>query len=191
MREYRRGLGFVVLIPILNLAFMVRIVLRPSDGGRPMEASDRSGRPEGRSHAAALSVASGLIIGSIMVLTSIYLFRPYGASLFLGTPALMGATAAYFYNRANPHSFVASAGIGAAAVLLGFLAMLLFALEGVICLVMAAPMAVPIAALGGLLGKAIADASRRPLQELAAALLMLPVWAAGESWLAKRPSASC
>ena len=107
-----------------------------------------------------------------MVVTSVYLLASYGSSLFVGTPVLMGTTAAYVYNRSGPRSFLASAGVGAASVLAGSAAMLLFAAEGVICLMMALPLAMPIAALGGVLGKAIADASRSPVG-LAGALVML------------------
>ena len=43
------------------------------------------------------------------------------------------------------------------SVTLGGVALLLFALEGLICVAMALPLFVPLGALGGLLGKAIAD----------------------------------
>jgi uncharacterized membrane protein YhaH (DUF805 family) len=179
--------GFVVLIPLVNLLFMLLLCLWPSQPGEPWKLSPAAPHDTGRALQAALSVGLSLIIGGVMILTSVYLLRTYGASLFLGTPVLMGASAAYLYNRPAPRSFAASAAVGGASVVAGCAAMLLFALEGVICLMMAAPMAVPIAALGGLLGKAIADASRRPGLELAAALMVLPLWAAGESWLVHAP----
>jgi Protein of unknown function (DUF805) len=179
--------GFVVLIPIVNLLMMVVLALLPSEPGDHWTVRDARPEAQGGRVQAAISVAYSLMIGGVMMLASIYAMSTYGASLFLGTPVLMGASAAYFFNRSSPHTFVASAALGAASVLLGCTGMLLFALEGVICLMMAIPMAVPLAALGGLLGKAIADASRRPVHELAAALVMLPLWAVGEAWLARAP----
>jgi hypothetical protein len=118
-----------------------------------------------------------------MLGTSVYLFSSYGTSLFLGTPFLMGAAAAFLYNRPHPRSYPASVAIGAVAVLFAVSAMLLFALEGLICIAMAMPLIVPIGALGGVMGKAIADATRRPRGELLASALMLPLWAGGESLL--------
>jgi hypothetical protein len=71
-----------------------------------------------------------------------------------------------------------------AAVFFAGVALLLFALEGVICVGMALPLMLPIGLMGGALGKAIADATRRPPLELAAVVLVLPVLAGGESlWL--------
>jgi len=49
------------------------------------------------------------------------------------------------------------------------------------------PMALPVAAFGGLLGKAIADASRRPALEVMASVLMLPLWTCGEAYFAEKP----
>jgi hypothetical protein len=122
-----------------------------------------------------------------MIGTSVYALSLYGGSLFLGTPLMMGATAGYVYSRGAPRGFGVSILLGMATVALGCVAMLLFALEGVVCLIMALPLAAPVGALGGLLGAAIAEATRRPLHELAAALLILPAWAMGEARLAEAP----
>jgi uncharacterized membrane protein YhaH (DUF805 family) len=202
-------LGFITLVPIVNLLFMLVLCCLPSQEGEQWKGTTRSRPPRGyagmefprgawepagppaeqasRPVHAALSVGLSLMVGAVMVWGSIYLLSAYGGSLFLGTPLLMGTSAAYFFNRPASHGLAASAGIGAAAVSLGFVALLLFALEGVICLVMAAPLALPIAALGGVLGKAIADASRRPVHEIAAGLLVLPLWTVTEAWLFRAP----
>jgi hypothetical protein len=95
----------------------------------------------------------------------------------------MGAVAAYLYNRTSPRGYLASVGLGLAAVLLGGVALLLFALEGLICVAMAVPLMLPLGALGGLMGKAIADCTRRPSRELMAMILVLPVWAVAEAGL--------
>jgi hypothetical protein len=134
-----------------------------------------------------LSVAVGVLLGGAMIAISIYGLKSYGSSLFVGTPLLMGAASAWFYNRVRSHSFLASAGLGAISVIGGLLGMFFFALEGAICLIMVVPMAMPVAAFGGLLGKAIADVSRRPAFELAAALMMLPLWTCGERFLVNEP----
>lgn len=180
-------LGFVVLVPVVNLAWMVLLAILPSKPGDLWSSTREAAEDRDAMHRGALSVGLSLVVGGLMVLTSVYLLQLYGGSLFLGTPLMMGASAAYSWNRRVSHGFVTSAALGMVAVVFGCLAMLLFALEGVLCLLMAIPIAAPLAALGGVLGKAIADASRRPGRELAAALLVLPLWATGEAWLVRAP----
>ncbi len=178
-------LGFLVLLPVVNLVLMFGLCIArtaPGENWKP----DRSDRHQGEPiwHA-AVSVALGVLLGGVMIAISIYGLSSYGASLFVGTPLLMGATSSWFFNRRQPQTFAASAGIGALTVISGFMGMFLFALEGVICLIMTVPMAMPVAALGALLGKAIADTSRRPDWEMAGTLCMLPLWAYGETLPAK------
>ena len=65
-----------------------------------------------------------------MLAVSLFLFSTYGASLFLGTPLLMGSSAAYIYNRPHSRSYRSSVGVGLASVFFAGVALLLFALEG-------------------------------------------------------------
>ncbi len=176
-------LGFLVLIPLFNLMFMVALCFAPSRPGVQWSSAARPASAEDRGRSAVVAIIYSLLIGAVMLGTSVYLLSSYGASLFLGTPFLMGAAAAFLYNRPHPRSYPSSMGIGAAAVSMAALALLLFALEGVICIAMALPLIVPFGALGGLMGKAIADATRRPRGEVLAAALVLPLLAGGESLL--------
>lgn len=176
--------GFGVLVPLMNLPLMLVLCVLPSVAGKSWHISRMTG--EERPWHAALAVGFSVIVGGLMVVTSVYLLASYGTSLFLGTPVLMGASAAYVYNRSEPRSFLASAGIGAVSVVAGCAAMLLFAAEGIFCLAMALPLAMPVAALGGILGKAIADVSRSPVG-MVGALIVLPLWATGESLIAIAP----
>ena len=178
-------LGLVVLVPLVNLIFMLAMCVVPSAQGETWSTGRRAPTSEDWMRSGAMAVGLSLLIGGIMLWISVYVFASYGASLFLGTPIMMGAAAGYLYNRPCPRSYGASAGIGLTAVFFAALTLLLFALEGLICVAMAAPLIMPIGALGGLIGKAIADATRRPSRELLAALLVLPLLAGGESRLAR------
>ncbi len=187
-------LGLIVLVPIVNLLFMAALCTFPSTAAVESTAAAKNAplvdwpRPptetEPRGLSAATSIGLSIIIGGLMLWISVYLVSTYGASLFVGTPMLMGASASYFYNRAQPHGYGASMMVGLGSVFFAAMALMLFALEGFICIAMAAPLLMPIGAMGGLLGKAIADAARRP-KELMAALLVLPLWAGAESLLAR------
>ncbi len=191
--------GLLVLVPIVNLVYMpvqcmfptahpeVDVPLDPNTMpllpheerivGPPM-IPERS--EEGMS--AALAIGISIFVGAFMLGISVYALSTYAASLFLGTPMVMGATASYFWNRTRPRGYGASISIGMGSVLFAMTALLLFAFEGIICLAMAAPLLLPIGAMGGLLGKMIADAARRPV-ELMAAVLILPCGLArSRSW---------
>jgi uncharacterized membrane protein YhaH (DUF805 family) len=151
-------LGLVVLIPLINLVLMLLLCLLPSavrescvqpPNRAPQDGTDR------RFESAAFAVGLSQLIGGLMLWASVYLFSTYGASLFIGTPLLMGAAAGYLHNRTQTRSGLSSVGIGTLAVLFGMCSLLLFALEGVVCIAMAAPLLLPLGAFGGLIGKAI------------------------------------
>lgn len=176
-------LGMAVLIPVLNLVFMLVMCFERSEPGEHWNLESRAPGDAARATSAALAVGVSLVVGGIMLWVSVYLLATYGSSLFLGTPLVMGATAAYLINRGHARSWGSSIFVGLAAVLLAGVALLLFALEGVICVAMAVPLMLPLGIMGGAIGKAIADATRRPPLELAAVVLLLPVLAGGESLL--------
>lgn len=176
-------LGLLVLVPLINLLFMLVMCFVPTKPGEQWVARQGSISGTEQAKSAALAIGMSLVIGGLMLLASVYFFDTYGASLFLGTPLLMGAGGAFVYNRPYPRGYLSSAGVGLVAVLFGGFALLLFALEGVICVMMAAPLLLPIGALGGLLGKAIADSTRRSARELMAAVMVLPLLAGAESLL--------
>jgi uncharacterized membrane protein YhaH (DUF805 family) len=180
-------LGMLVLIPIVNLAFMLAMCFVPTQQGEHWSTARPAPSGEGHLRSGAFAVGISLIVGGVMLASSVNVFSSYGASLFVGTPMLMGATAAYLYNRPHPRGYGASMGIGLASVFFACLALLLFALEGLLCVAMAAPLMLPLGAMGGLIGKAIADATRRPAAELLAILLVLPLWAGGESRMISSP----
>jgi uncharacterized membrane protein YhaH (DUF805 family) len=177
--------GLLVLVPLVNLVFMITMCFLPSSSGERWARVNRPGSDEHRAKSAVMAVGLSLMIGGVMLFVSVYVFSTYGASLFLGTPFLMSAAAAYFFNQPIPRSLAASAMVGLASVFFAGVAMMLFALEGAICILFVIPLALPIGLLGGVLGKAIADATRQPNAGLAAAIALLPLLAGGESLVAR------
>jgi len=178
--------GLLVLIPIINLIVMISLCFMAS-ASNTADSLD-TGRAEGQRHGmnAALAVGVSIMVGALVLLVSVYVFSSYGASLFLGGPMLMGTTASYLYNRGENRSYLASVGVGFASVFFAMCAMLLFALEGGICIAMAAPLVLPIGAMGGLVGKAMADATRAS-REWMAAVVVLPLLTGLESLAVRSP----
>lgn len=176
-------LGLLVLVPVFNLLIMLLLSVLPSQPGHEWLPGSEQPRREQQARDAAFALSLSLIVGMMMMAVSVYLLRSYGAALFVGTPLMMGVVAGYAFNRVHARGHLLSMLLGGAAIAIGGLALLLFALEGVICIAMALPLMLPLGAFGGLLGKAIADTSRRPTHELLAAVLMLPALAFAETRL--------
>ena len=75
------------------------------------------------------------------VATGALLFGSYGFGIFVASPFTIGATTGYFANRRADLSPLGTAELAAGAIFLGGIALLTAALEGLICILMAAPLA--------------------------------------------------
>lgn len=119
-------------------------------------------------------VLAGVAIIVVAVLISALTLSAYGWGLFVATPFVVGMTTGYIVNRRVPQTGARTMAHVLAAGALGGLALLMFALEGFMCIVLVAPLGLAAAALGGTFGRAIAlfghDGSR-PLMSVA----VLPV----------------
>src|SRR5262249_42515387 len=141
-------------VPVVNYAVMLWLSVLPS---RPAALAPR---PEGL-NPASLRVAGAAIVivgalGGALAAFCALMLQGYGASPFLGTPFAMGMLSAFILNRHDPTTTGATLRVAALTVALGGLALLLFALEGVLCIAMALPVAIPAAMLGAVLGRAVA-----------------------------------
>ncbi len=95
-----------------------------------------------------------MAIGLFMLGVTVYALADYGIALFFFTPVVMGVASTWVYNRTVVQSAASTLGIAVIGALLTGTAILLFSLEGVICLAMA----FPLAASGTLIGAALARA---------------------------------
>ena len=95
---------------------------------------------------------------AVVVLSTITL-QNYAWGLFVGMPFCMGMAVVLLFGTARPQGFGACMLVCFLAVTLAGAGMLVFALEGAICLIMAAPIGYCLAFLGGMVGYTI---QRRP-----------------------------
>jgi hypothetical protein len=98
----------------------------------------------------------------------------YGVTLFFALPALLGITTGWIYNREWKRSLGATLGIVSLALTILGLLLLVFAWEGVICLLFALPLAYPLALGGAVLGRLLAGL-RPGRAAMAPGLLVLPL----------------
>jgi hypothetical protein len=115
-----------------------------------------------------------------MVSLSVYLIQDYGAALFMGTPIIMGAVSAYIYNRPYTRTMFSSIMVAELSIFLSGLILLLFAFEGLICLVMLLPIAGVMAILGATIGSMIASLQPQHSLTLLIPISLLPVIAGAE-----------
>lgn len=134
-----------------------------------------------RSAAFALSLSVPLTV--LGVFFSAQALGTYGFGLFVGAPFALGMCSVMLFGLSKPQPFGRCILVAVAAFGLAGLAILLVALEGFICLLMASPIAFVLTFLGALVGYTV---QRRPwltdqaTSFMAAILFMLPALMAAE-----------
>lgn len=184
-RAVNAGFGpwsaLLFFVPFVNYGLMIALsVARSREPLTPQRAAVTE-REAHQVRSALLGVAAGLAIALVMTGLSVWLFKSYGWTLFVGTPVAFGATTAFIHNHEHARPLGDTMAVVAVMVLVAGGTFLLFALEGLVCIAMAAPLALALAMLGAVLGRTIAVRfDGRPAQALPV-LLILPISAGAES----------
>jgi len=146
-------------VPVLNLILFAVLCAYPgslrSSAPTPAREMPNSFWPDHRIGSAVLAVAVGAFTGLIFTWLDLRLMGIYGFGLFLGLPFVMGYVAVWVVTRRR-FANISDAVILATAVV-GFAAMLIavVAIEGLICLAMAFPIAWLMALFGALIARVI------------------------------------
>jgi hypothetical protein len=128
-----------------------------------------------------LAVAGGALSAFGWIAFGVLELRTYGILVFLVTPFVTGAVTGYLLSRGTG----ATSGQTALAILamLGTVTvgLLCAKFEGLICIFMAAPLAIPLAMFGGVVGRTIAGVPQDRPTRLLLGLLVLPASAVVDS----------
>ncbi|NBV46306.1 MAG: SRPBCC family protein [Planctomycetia bacterium] len=189
-RAYAAGLspwlGTLVLLAPVNFVVMAILAFLPD--ARPTAGSatdpvkgDRLPGPLGSTQPGMFAVMASLAVGAVSLASGLYVFHSYGGVLFFGTPLVMGMVSGYVFNRPVSRSIGATLKIGLLVMLLAGGVLLVFALEGIICLVMAVPIVMPMALAGAILGKWVADCTSAVMSQLVGVVLAIPFLAGAEA----------
>jgi hypothetical protein len=131
---------------------------------------------------------AGAVVALGMVGISVGLLREYGAALFVGAPTFSAMVATVVFSRLHAPKVPGSLAAALTALWISYLVMVGFAIEGAICLAMAAPLAVGAALVGWGVGLAfarvVADATR---SSTPAAMAILPLWLLAEAVMPMPP----
>jgi uncharacterized membrane protein YhaH (DUF805 family) len=150
------GWIFLFFVPLANLALFLWLTLSPSAPAEIVEdiATDHV-RKSVRTGGAALGITLGVALGLALVTLSAHVLMGYGWGLFLGVPFLTGFVSSWFLNVQSLQSRSKTLKVSSITTLLIGIALIGFRYEGLICLLMALPLALPFSLAGGLVAQYI------------------------------------
>jgi uncharacterized membrane protein YhaH (DUF805 family) len=163
-------------IPILNYALMLWLGALPSVPQTKESSIPPQSTVADRYRSALIGLLGATVVALLAVLVSIVAFGTYGVTLFVATPFIQGMVVGWAFNRRETRSWAETTGVVWLSLFLVAGAILLFALEGVLCVAMALPLAAIVALLGGMIGRTIAS-QRGPAGLGFATLFVLPTGA--------------
>jgi uncharacterized membrane protein YhaH (DUF805 family) len=129
-----------------------------------------------------LGLGAGVLLTIFSVAMSTLVFGSYRDGLFLLAPFAIGCVTAYLANYKRDIGGWQTVLSVVAATLLGGLALVAVQLEGIVCIIMAAPLGLGAALIGGALGRALALQSRQPASHALSCVAVLPLVFAVESY---------
>jgi uncharacterized membrane protein YhaH (DUF805 family) len=153
------GLLVLFFVPFVNLLFFVTLALVPERSAAPPQRNTSALHhlldrmiPDHALGAATLSALVTGTLGTGLAVLSVVYLRDFGWSLFVALPFVMGMVAAILHGHHRPASAGGSIGVGVLSVTVLGVLLLALAVEGLVCVLMAAPIGLPMAGLGGFVG---------------------------------------
>lgn len=189
------GGGYVLaaaaVVPVVQLAAVLVLAVLPRFAGRTEAVPERVPGADVAHVVQGVLAGVGLIVAAVLI--SALTLGSYGWSLFVATPFLVGVTTGYLANRRLLLTGRSTAWLVLIAAALGTVALVALALEGLVCILLAAPLGAIVAVVGGAAGRAVARAAHgnsRPLASVAflPALFMLEAAMPPEVPIASRQS---
>lgn len=177
-------LVILFFIPFLNLLFFLVLCILPEDqkapAGLPSQGASFWSRllPANAWGSAAVALLITVPLGFASAYFGSQVLMNYGWGLFVALPFVMGLVSALLYGFPQPRSLGASIGVACLSVGILGLGLLALAIEGIGCLIMALPIALPLAALGGACGYRV-QRHRRFQQDTSVFFALLLLFAPG------------
>jgi uncharacterized membrane protein YhaH (DUF805 family) len=186
------GVAVFAIAPILQIPailFLCFVPSRPVQEHPTVAGQDRGapsgdiGAPDHAWAAGAQGVVAGMALTLIAVAMGALVFGVYGFGLFVVSPFVIGAATGYLANRKTDLGGARTTLLVISATALGSVALVIAALEGIVCIVLVSPLGLGVALVGGLLGRAIALSTRRSPAQTLPGFALLPLIFALESVL--------
>jgi uncharacterized membrane protein YhaH (DUF805 family) len=200
LRDAGQPLWLVVLffIPVINILFFLLLCTLGSHAREPREQAmpwpETRGLdawiPKSKVGAGFVAILATVVVGLLFAALSTQALKSYGWGLFVALPFCLGLFSVLVYSYHEPRRFGACLAVSVVPIGLLGAVLLVVAVEGLICLLMAAPFALGLAALGGALGYAIQSGywmNRDAPAMLSVVLLFTPAFLGVEHWIRPEP----
>ena len=182
LRDANLPLWLVALffLPFFNLAFFIILVAIPSEAPSDHEKlSSRFSRliPEGEFGSAALGVLVTVALSVLITTLSANGLGSYGWGLFVGIPFFLGLNSVLIYGYHQPRSLGRCLLVALLSTALVGISLFAVAVEGLICLIMALPLAIVLALFGGFIGFVLQQRrsfSNQSLRVVSVGFLLMP-----------------
>ena len=181
LRSARLPLWLVALffVPVVNLAFFALLSLVPggSGDGAPAPEASRlaSFIPQDKWGSSAMAVALTGSLGALATYIGVQKLGTYGWGVFVALPFCFGLVSVVIYGYHQPRTLRSCLAVSAISVGIVALALFAFAVEGLICIIMALPVAIPLSLLGGFVGFLVQRHAGTPSEAHSMMILMMLV----------------
>ncbi len=196
LRDAGKPLWLVVLffVPVINILFFLLLCVMGSHSvtaqreAMPWPETRKLDRwiPRGAIGAAAAAIGMTIAIGYLFTVLGTQVLESYGWGLYVALPFCLGLFSVLVYSYHEPRSYGSCMSVALMPIALLGGALILVAIEGLICILMVAPFALGLAALGGMLGYAIQAGywmrKDAPVM-MAIVLLFTPAFQGAERWV--------
>lgn len=166
LRDAALPLAMAVLffVPFVNRIFFLLLCLTPArQNSRAVPDSTGADTLIGRLvpyepwKAVLLGPTLPALLGAVLFKISTEIFAVYSVGLFFGAPFVQGMMVGWIVNYHGKRSSAKTTGYVLLSLLITAGSLIALRWEGMVCIVMAAPLAIPIAAFGGLVGSTLAS----------------------------------
>jgi len=152
--------ALLLFVPGLNILLILFLCILPPESSASGDHEDQRPWldrliPEDLCGSAAMSIL--LIMPPAVLVVSIIteVFHYYGSSLFFGVPFVVGCGSAILYGYHEQRSIHQSILVSCCSIFMLGLFLLVFALEGIICLLVVSPLALVFGGVAGMFGHAL------------------------------------
>lgn len=169
-------LTVLFFVPIANIASFAIAAAWPERTAAPQDRADPwyvRAIPGDRLGAAVFALLTAGVLGSVLVPIGTVVLGSYGWGLFAAIPFVQGAVAAYVYGVHAGRTIRESVVVAVLSIGVTAVALLALALEGAVCIAMAAPIAAVFAAIGAIFACSIGNQRLRPNAAVVLVCVML------------------
>ena len=164
-------------VPVINLVFFVVLCVEPEKAVKSASQARhwQSWLPTSAAGSALASMMIVGIVGAALAFLCTAVLRNYGWGLFVALPFAMGLVSVLIYAGPQKRSFGSCMFVAMLPIIFAGLCLFTVAVEGLICLIMAAPIGLVLGLLGGIVGYIIVGNRAAPLHPVSMMLVLASV----------------